>query len=42
MTKDYTDFLQTLPDLPEGDYAQDNRDEFAGNPEYAEYYEEWC
>lgn len=42
MTKDYTDFLQTLPDPREGDYYQDGRDEFEGCPEYAEYYEEWC
>lgn len=42
MTKDYTDFLQTLPYPTGGDYSQDERDEFMGNPEYAEYYEEWC
>lgn len=44
MTKDYEDFLQTVSRSggSQLDADQDYRDEFAGDPDYANYYEEWC
>ena len=43
MTKDYTDYLQSL-DYPEVNYIdnQESSDEFYGCPEYKQYVDDWC
>lgn len=43
MTKDYTDYLQSL-DYSEVNYIdnQEYSDEFYGCPEYKQYVDDWC